>query len=274
MYDDLWLPYDILLKRRRVTKNRKKHSKVISYSYYIDMIELDDSFIIILGCFCASWRLVFSCWFYQLKCYNIYIILFYDIILCIMFPNLYVWNYVLPFTGIWLVLAALLFMFICYIEFRKIWFDFWKLFFAMPYMIWLPYILGRYVDMMLSFHIIIPHNKAQILSILSTFNYNFHYIWVCIGIILAILIFLWSNYKYRRDLMVILFDALMQSMILLGIFWVIGDDFVGRPNDGSFAIWAIAQVSKINNLWKVYPVWIMLSFICIILVIKYYIHQK
>ena len=192
-----------------------------------------------------------------------------------MFPNLYIWNYVLPFTGIWLILAVLLFMFTCYIEFRKIWFDFWKLFFAMPYMIWLPYILGRYVDMMISFRIIIPHNKAQILSILSSFNYNFHYIWVCLGIILAILIFLWSNYKYRRDLMVIIFDALLQSMILLWIFWVIGDDFAWRPNDGSFSVWSIAVVSKINNLWKVYPVWLILSFISMLTyIITSYLRNK
>ncbi len=192
-----------------------------------------------------------------------------------MFPNLYIWKYILPLTGVWLIMALIVFVTICYIEFRKIWFDFWRLFFALPYMIWLPYFLWRYVDMIVVLRVIFPHSKSQILSILSSFNYNFHYIWVCVWILAAILIFLKSNYKYRHELMVIIFDALMQSMVVLGIFWVIGDDFVGRPNDWSFAIWSIAQVSKINSLWKVYPLGIILSFVgMFVYIITSYLRNK
>lgn len=192
-----------------------------------------------------------------------------------MFPNLYIGDYILPMTGLWLMISVIVFMLIFYLDSRKIWFSFWKLFFAMPYMIWLPYVLGRYVDMMLQFHIIIPYNKTQILSLFSSYGYNFHYIWVAAWIFLAFVIFIGNNYKYRRDLMWILFDALMQSMIVLWIFWVLWDDFVWRPNDGIFSIWSIATVSKINTVGKVYPVGIIMSFVAMITyIITIYLRNK
>lgn len=192
-----------------------------------------------------------------------------------MFPNLYIWDLILPMTGIWLIVAALVFVAVFWFDSRKIWFSFWKFFFAMPYMVWLPYVLGRYVDMMLQFRILIPHNKEQILSLFSSFGYNFHFIWVAIGLFLAFVIFLWNNYKHRRDLMVILFDALMQSTIVLWIFWVLWDDFVWRPNDGSFAIGSIAKVSKLNTVWKVYPIWIIMSFVAMVsYIITTYLRNK
>lgn len=92
----------------------------------------------------------------------------------------------------------------------------------------LCYFLGSYVQFVFDYGLF-PTNGAEFLTLLSPYGYKFHFAGLLLGILIAIVIFL-KNIKRienKKIWMDILFFSLTLSLVPLGIFLLMGDNFIG-----------------------------------------------
>ncbi len=170
-------------------------------------------------------------------------------------------------TGVGIVIAFLTFLIVSIYLTKRYHQNFWKLFYWMPILIVLCYFLGSYVQFFFDYWAL-PANWAQFLVLLSPYGYKFHFVWILIGLLISIRIFLRKikrieNKKIRVD---ILFFSLTLAIVPLWIFLLLGDNFIWATTNSFLWIKSLHSESQRNKFNLVMPIWLFLSIGAIIVV--------
>lgn len=119
---------------------------------------------------------------------------------------------------------------------------------------------------------VFPTNGAEFAQLISPYGYKFHFMGILLGIYIAVSLFLKKivrveNKKVRSD---ILFFSFALSLVPLGLFLLMGDNFTGLATTSWLGIKSLHSDSSWNKFTLVYPIGLFLSIgsLIITLVIK------
>lgn len=178
-----------------------------------------------------------------------------------MFPYFEIWGIRLSTMAIGIVLSIAVFVFTIWYLCKKHHQDFLKVFYKIPIWIIITYLLWRYFAVFLATKDAIPSSTSEIITILRLDHFNLNRV----GILLAITLCFWfffasikriENKKLRAD---ILFSAVSNGIILLGLFLVLWDTVIWTSTQSIFAIKALSSESQLTKFYWVFPVWLFLS---------------
>lgn len=147
--------------------------------------------------------------------------------------------------------------------------NFRKLFYRLPLWIILSYLLWSYINFALQ-QSIIPQSLQDVSYILFPRGYNFHFIWIVSGLIISIWIFLHKLHRMenKKIWLDIFFYSITFSLIPLWMFLFFGDDFMGKTTQWFLAVKSLHSESQRNKFISVYPIWLFLSIISLIVVLS------
>lgn len=163
-------------------------------------------------------------------------------------------------TGLWIVIALITFICVSRYRCRTYSIQFWRLFYWMPWAIFLIYIGWAYVSFLLNVWLF-PTSGAEVLMLLSPYGYRFHFIGIVLGFCAALWMF-FNNIKRlenRKLYSDVLFFSLTASLIPLGLFLLLGDNFIGKSTDGPRGVQALHTESALNKFTSVYPIGLFVS---------------
>lgn len=192
-----------------------------------------------------------------------------------MFPYITIRWINIYMTGMGIVIALLTFIGISWYLCKAYSIQFWRLFYRLPWAIILIYLLWSYVHFALRIGLF-PTTRSQLMSIISPYGYQFHFIWILLWATIAIRLFFKKikrveNKKLYSD---VLFFAVTWSLIPLWLFLLLGDDFIGRTTTGPFGVQALHTESALNRFSSVLPIWLWLSIGALILYATMGIRKK
>lgn len=183
-------------------------------------------------------------------------------------------------TGIGIVIAFLSFTGVVFYLTKRYLQSFWKFFYRLPVTIILIYFLWSYTQFILSSQQLFPSSGAELLKILSPYGYKFHFAWILAWVAIAITMFMkkvktTENKKIWSD---IFFFGISLCIIPLGIFLLLGDNFIGLDTDSFLWIKSLHIESQRNKFNAVYPVGLFLSIVALLSAVfirfKKYLNQK
>jgi hypothetical protein len=133
-------------------------------------------------------------------------------------------------TGIGIIISLLTLIIVVRYLSKKHLQGFWRFFYWLPLAITLVYFLWSYTQFILSNQSFFPATGEQILSIISPHGYKFHFAGIVLGVVISLIIFFRKiktveNKKIWAD---IFFYGFTLSMVPLGIFLLLWDNFVGN----------------------------------------------
>lgn len=177
-----------------------------------------------------------------------------------MYPYINLFGEKLFMTGVWIVAAFLTFLIVSIYLTRRYHQNFWKFFYWMPILIVLCYFLGSYVQFLFDFGAI-PTNGAEFLTLLSPYGYKFHFVWLLVGIVIAIVIFLKKikRIENKKIWIDILFYSITLSLVPLGLFLLMGDNFIGNTTTSRLGVKSFHSESQWNKFNLIYPIGVFLS---------------
>lgn len=192
-----------------------------------------------------------------------------------MFPYITLWWINIYMTGLGIVVALVTFICISRYFCRKYSIQFWRLFYRLPRAIILMYTLGSYVHFALR-EWLFPTSRQQILSLISPYGYKFHFIGILLGLGIAIRLFFkeikrLENKKVYSD---VFFFATTGALIPLGLFLLLGDDFIGKSTSSIRWVQALQSESALNKFSAVYPIWLVLSIGAAVLYVSMAIRKR
>lgn len=163
-------------------------------------------------------------------------------------------------TGLWIVIALITFICVSRYRCRIYSIQFWRLFYWMPQAILLIYLWGAYVSFVLNVWLF-PTSGAEFLMLISPYGYRFHFIGIILGFCVALRLFFnnikrLENKKLYSD---VIFFSLTASLIPLGLFLLLWDNFIGKSTDGPRWVQALHTESALNKFSSVYPIGLFLS---------------
>lgn len=178
-----------------------------------------------------------------------------------MFPYFEVFGTKVSMMVIGLILALATFILTCYFLAKRNHQDFFKLFYQLPIWVVIMYLLGRYVAVALATSSLFPSSLNDVITILRPHNFDLHFVGIAIASFIFFASFFSSikrteNKKIWAD---ILFSALCNGIIILGIFLTLGDSFIGKQTASGFAIRALHPDSSLTKFDGVFPVGLFLS---------------
>ncbi len=178
-----------------------------------------------------------------------------------MYPYIVLWWSKLSMTWIGIVISFLIFLGIALYLTKKYHQNFWKLFYWLPFLIVLTYFLGSYVNFIFEVGIL-PTNRSEVVTLISPYEYKFHFAGLLLGIFISIFVFLKKiirveNKKVWSD---ILFFSFALSLVPLGIFLLMWDNFIGNTTTTTWlGIKTLHSDSQLNKFNLVYPIGLFLS---------------
>lgn len=144
-----------------------------------------------------------------------------------MYPYLELFGIKLHMTGIGIVLSCIVFLITAWTLCRKYHQDFMKLFNWLPRLLIPTYLLGLYLSFVLRSGNFIPSS----FQFLSPYGYDFSFVGIMFGSFVSVLLFLtqFRRNETKKVWIDILFFSFINALILLGIFLLLGDNFIGNP---------------------------------------------
>ena len=179
-----------------------------------------------------------------------------------MYPYFELFGTRISMMAIGIIAASIVFLITARILTKRNHQDFLKLFYWLPGWIILSYILWRYIAFSLETWNYLPSSTANLLTILSPQNFNFHFVWILIATRICLAIF-FSSIKRTENKKIwidILFLSTANALIIFWIFLSLWDTIIWKPTDSIFAIRALTDNSALTKFDGVYPVWLFLSF--------------
>ena len=177
-----------------------------------------------------------------------------------MYPYLILWWSKFYMTGMGIVVSLLVFLGIARYLTKKYHQNFRKLFYWLPLLIVLTYFLWSYVNFIFDVGIF-PTSWSELATLFSPYGYKFHFFGLLIGMSISISIFLRKitrveNKKVWSD---ILFFSLALSLVPLGLFLLMWDNFIGTTTTSRLGIKSLHSDSQRNKFNLVYPIGLFLS---------------
>lgn len=177
-----------------------------------------------------------------------------------MYPFISLGDTKIYMTGVGILLAAITFLLVAAYRCRKYNLVYRRIFYRFPIAIILMYVLGSYVDFTLQGHFI-PTNRNELLWFITPYGYKFHFVGIAIGGVLSIWYFLKNiaRIENRKLYIDVLFFSVAGAMIPLGLFLLLGDDFIGKGTSGRMGVQALHTESELNKFNAVYPIWLFVA---------------
>ena len=182
-----------------------------------------------------------------------------------MYPYLHLFWLNIPFQGLGIVLATIVFIYWIYRYSKKVnlrfsyFFNYLGLFIISWYLFW------KYFYNLISYHIFLPTDLGMLIS---PYNYKFSFIWISFWVLLVLFLFL-SKLEYlqeRKKWFDVFFYSLSLALIILGPFLLLWDVFFWVVTHSSFWVHALTTDTSIPYpTASFYPVWIFVSFLGLIL---------
>ncbi len=174
-----------------------------------------------------------------------------------MYPYVQLFGMKLYMTGIGIVFASVVLLITAWTLARKYHQEFMKLFNWLPRLLIPTYVLGLYVSFVLESGSFLPTS----ISFLSPYGYNFHLVGVAFAAFVSILLFLkqFRRNETKKIWIDILFFSFINAIIVLGVFLVLGDNFIGKQYGGALSVRALIPESTLVKYGSVYPLGIFLS---------------
>ena len=193
-----------------------------------------------------------------------------------MYPFITLWWQHIEMTGLWVIIGIIIFCMVCYSYAKKMNLVFSHLFYALPTMMIIIYFFGSYMWFILRSWHLLPYSIIELWQIIVPPGFNFHAAGLSIGIVLSILIFLYKlpTKLTRKKWIDVLSLAYMVSLIVVGIFFVLGDHMIGNPTTSSIGVYALTPFSEVSKFTAVYPVglfmsiWALFSYLITLFVFK------
>jgi hypothetical protein len=97
---------------------------------------------------------------------------------------------------------------------------------------------------------------TELMTLLSPYGYKFHFVGLLIGIVIAIIIFLKKikRIENKKIWIDILFYSITLSLVPLGLFLLMGDNFMGNSTTTWLGIKSLHSESQRNKFNLVYPI--------------------
>lgn len=165
--------------------------------------------------------------------------------------------------GIWIVISLIVLIFLVYHYSKRYSINFWRFFNRIPVFLILPYLLGSYFYYAIEYFIFVPTTINELKLFLLPYGYEFSFIGISFWLFLAFIIFL-KNIKIKAELnkwIDILFYSFSLTLVPLGLFLLLGDNFIGQPTDSILGVRSFFEDSRLIDYNKVYPVWLFVSMI-------------
>ena len=178
-------------------------------------------------------------------------------------------------TGIGIVISFITFVTVVWYLSKKQLQSFWRFFYWLPLFIALVYFFWSYTQFILSSQHILPHSFAEAIRILSPYGYKFHFAGMLLGYLIALLVF-FSKVKTTENKKIwidIFFFATALSLVPMGIFLLLGDNFIGQATDSFWGMKSLHSESQRNKFNAVYPIGIFLSIWSLLLALGIYIKK-
>lgn len=191
-----------------------------------------------------------------------------------MYPYIQILGTQISMTWIGIVVSCITFLVASGYFCQKYHQNFWRLFYRLPLGIVLPYLLGSYVSFALQ-NTLLPQTLQDLANILFPHWYKFHFIWVALGLVISISIFLFrvKRLENKKIWLDIFFYSISFSLIIIWIFLFFGDDFIGKTTQWALAVKSLHSESERNKFSSVYPIWLFLSILSLIAVFSVRIHR-
>ncbi len=164
-------------------------------------------------------------------------------------------------TGIGIVITIITFLVIAYFQTKHHNLQFRKLFYRLPLPIITAYILGAYSNFVLVYSDVFPSTIQEVLTILSPYDFQFHFVGIVTGIAISIIMFL-NTIKFKEEKLrriETIAYATSVSFIPLGIFFLLGDNVIWQPNEQRWIMTFSPENSKRNGFGRVLPIGLYLS---------------
>ena len=178
-----------------------------------------------------------------------------------MYPFINLWWQHIEMTGLWVIVGIIVFCLVCYSYSKKMNLVFSHLFYSLPTMMILIYFFGSYGWFVLRSWHLLPYSIIELSHLIVPPDFNFHAGSLSIGIVLSILVFLFKlpTKATRKKWIDSLSIAYMVSLMVVGIFFVLGDHMIGLPTSSSLGIYALTPFSEVSKFTSVFPVGLFMS---------------
>lgn len=174
----------------------------------------------------------------------------------LMYPYLEIFWTKLYMTWIGIVLACFALLITVYVLSKKYHQEFVRFFNWLPWYLIVVYFCGLYFSFFLNWWII-----PTSLQVFSPYWYHFSLVGVVLSSFVMILIFL-SQFKRNESKRVwidILFFGFINAIIVLWVFLVLWDNFIGKTNTWAIHVTALTSDSALIKYGWVYPIGLFLS---------------
>ncbi len=167
-----------------------------------------------------------------------------------------------------IIVSFFVFLWVSWVFAKALGLNYLKLISLLYLFLLFPYLLGRRVDMALTYKIVIPTSLNQLWGLLFGADLWFNLVGVIIGFLVAVVIFLkfsTSKWEMKKWIDTIMYSFFIAAFVM-GIFLTLGDSFYGRVTD---SFWGISSFNPSSNIYgmKVYPVWLFVSLLSLIVFI-------
>lgn len=132
-----------------------------------------------------------------------------------------------------------------------------------PRLLVVPYVLWSYSYYLIEQFVIFPTSRRQLLAYVSPANFEFHLIGLIVGIL--IVIFPWLQTMASAETRVrrvdVLYEACMLTLVPLGCFLLLGEQFIGKSTTSRLYVTAIQDQSIVAAHGHVIPLGILVAII-------------
>lgn len=192
-----------------------------------------------------------------------------------MWPYINIGNTQIYMTWLGMVIWFLTFIISVFFHTQKYKTSFKDFFNSLPLLIVLMYTIGTYFFLLIEHGTFLP-SRDTIVLVFSPYWYNFHFVWVLLAVVIYFIFFLrrvrWN--LQQKVWMDSFFYSIMIAVIPLGIFLVLGDDFIGTTTQWALGIQAFTDQSRLSKYSAVMPVWLFVSFAWILSLIMIELIKK
>jgi len=181
-----------------------------------------------------------------------------------MYPYFTIWWHKLYAVGIGIVISVCIFLWTAWYHTKQHKLPFSKLFFWLPTVLISCYLLWNWAGMALDSGIWFPLRSWNIFRArLSPYGYHFHFVWLMLWAIYSWRkffkkVFMKTEFNKRVDVMFFSFAA---ALIPMGLFLLLGDNFIGKPTEWWYGVIALLNDSARTNFGRVFPLGIIVSII-------------
>lgn len=178
-------------------------------------------------------------------------------------------------TGLGVAIAFFCFIITSIYLCKKYKLQFWNLFYWVPFAAIFTYLLGSYVNFMLSTGLI-PTSGAERRLLVSPYGYSLHFVGLAIGSLVSFWWFLRQTKRVENKKLYVdvLFFCTAISLIPLGIFLLLWDNFIGIQTNSIWGVKALHTDSQLNRFSAVYPIGLFLSIGALLTTIGIWLWKK